>query len=78
MGLSIDGTSNIKERGAGVVLDRYYSIRIDQALKFEFTTINNQEEYEALIASMALALKMGASRLKSKSGSQLVANQVSG
>lgn len=52
-------------------------IVIEHALKFEFTTTNNQAEYEALIADMILALEMGAIILKSKSDSYLDANQVS-
>lgn len=49
-----------------------------QALKFEFTTSNNQAEYEDLVAGMNLALEMGAFRLRAKTDSQLVANKVYG
>lgn len=53
-------------------------IIIEQTFKFEFTTNNNQVEYEALIADMILALEIEATRLKVKSYNQLVANQISG
>lgn len=53
-------------------------ILIEQALKFKFTTNNNQADYEALIVGIILALEMGSPRLKAKTDSYLVANQVSG
>lgn len=57
--LSVDGTSNIKVSGAKIVLEGPNVILIEQALKFEFATSNNQTEYKALIAGMFLALEMG-------------------
>lgn len=60
-----------------IILESPIEIIIEQALKFEFKA-NNQEEYKALIASMILTLEIGASILKSKSGSKLVTNQVVG
>lgn len=48
-----------------------YTYRV--TTKFKFKANNNQEEYEALIAGTILALEMGASRLKAKRESQLVA-----
>lgn len=60
------------------MLERPDNLVIEQVLKFEFIASNNQTEYEALIVCMILTLKMGATRLKAKSKSQLVVNQVSG
>lgn len=48
---------------------------IDQSLKFESKAINNQNEYEAIIAIMVLTLDIRASNLKNKSDSQLMENQ---
>lgn len=47
-------------------------------MKFKFRARSNQTEYEAFIADMILALEMGAFKLKEKSDSQMVANQVTG
>lgn len=74
----MDVASNIKGISVGIVLKGPSDIIIDQVLKFEFTASNNQDEYDTLIAGMILALEMGATRLKAKNDSQLVANQVSG
>lgn len=66
----------MKGSDAGIDLEGPSNIVIEQALKFECTANNNQAEYKALIANMILALEMGVTRLKAKSDSQLVANQI--
>lgn len=70
--LSVDITSNIKGSGAGITLEGYGDIIIEETLTFEFIAINNHAEYETLIA-----LEMDASKSKAKTDSKLVANQVS-
>jgi ribonuclease HI len=74
----VDGASNIKGSGAGVVLEGPDGVLIEQSLRFAFKASNNQAEYEALIAGMKLAREMDMTDLKAKSDSQLVTNQVSG
>ncbi|MCI71796.1 gag-pol polyprotein, partial [Trifolium medium] len=44
----------------------------------EFRASNNQAEYEALIASIRLAVEMRVKELRAKSDSQLVTSQVVG
>lgn len=68
----------MKGSNAGIILEVPEDLLMEQATKFEFKANNNQAEYKVFVIGMILALKMGASRLKSKSSSQLVANQVSG
>ncbi|KAK2425775.1 hypothetical protein QL285_024519 [Trifolium repens] len=76
--LSVDGASNIKGNGAGVILEGPDGVLIEQSLRFAFKASNNQAEYEALIAGMKLAREMEVTDLRAKSDSQLVTNQVSG
>jgi ribonuclease HI len=76
--LSVDGSSNLKGSGAGVILEGPDDVLIEQSLRFEFKASNNQAEYEALIAGMTLALEMGAENLRAKSDSQLVTSQITG
>ncbi|GAU27754.1 hypothetical protein TSUD_215650 [Trifolium subterraneum] len=76
--LSVDGASNIRGSGAGVVLEGPDGVLIEQSLRFAFKASNNQAEYEALIAGMRLAKKMEVADLRAKSDSQLVTSQVSG
>lgn len=61
----------------GIILEGINDILIDHALKVEFTTNRNWENYEAFIARMILALEIIASRVKAKRFLQLVANEVS-
>ncbi|MCI38759.1 gag-pol polyprotein, partial [Trifolium medium] len=56
--LSVDGASNIRGSGAGVVLEGPNGVLIEQSLRFAFKASNNQAEYEALIAGMKLAKEM--------------------
>lgn len=43
--LSMDGASNLKGSGAGVVLEGPEGVLIDQSLRFAFKASNNQAEY---------------------------------
>ncbi|GAU22916.1 hypothetical protein TSUD_326890 [Trifolium subterraneum] len=76
--LSVDGSSNLRSSGAGVVLEGPEGVFIEQSLRFAFKASNNQAEYEALIVGMKLAKEMEVQELKVQSDSQLVANHVSG
>ncbi|GAU47407.1 hypothetical protein TSUD_403880 [Trifolium subterraneum] len=76
--LSVDGASNIRGSGAGVVLEGPDGVMIEQSLRFAFKASNNQAKYEALIAGMRLAKEMEVANLRAKSDSQLVKSQVSG
>ena len=74
--LFVDGSSNLKGSGAGIILEGPEGIAIEQSLRFGFKASNNQAEYEALIASLQLVKEMGANSLIVKSDSQLVTSQV--
>jgi len=74
--LSIDRSSNLQGRGAGVILEGPNGLLIEQALKFTFKASNNQAKYEALITGMLLAKELGAQCLLVKSDSLLVTEQV--
>jgi len=51
----VDGTSNKKGYGAGVVLENLNGVRLEQSLRFAFKASNNQAEYGALITDFSLA-----------------------
>ena len=74
--LYVDGSSNNRSCGAGVVLEGPGEIVIEQAMKFEFKTSNNQAEYEAIIAGLHLALELDVTKLICKSDSRLVIGQL--
>jgi len=76
--LSVDGSSNQLGSGAGVILEGPNGVLIEQSLRFAFKASTNQAEYEALIAGILLAKKMGAKVLMAKSDSMLVTGHVTG
>jgi len=51
-------------------------IVVEQALKFEFKTSNNQAEYEAIIVGLHLGAKLEVTKLICKSDSRLVVGQL--
>lgn len=74
--LHVDGSSNLKGSGAGIVLEEPGDFTLKYSLRFNFLANNNQAQHEALIARMRLAKEVGVMHLTVKTNSQLVAGQV--
>ena len=75
--MSVDGSSGEQGSGAWIVLEGPEGEEISYTVKLEFTTTNNQAEYETLIAGLELAKVVKADRVKIRTDSQLVTNHVS-
>ena len=69
--LHVDGSSNPRGAGTGIVLEGPNDILIDKSLHFAFKTSNNQAEYEAIIAGLSLAREVGVKKLTCKTDSKL-------
>ncbi|GJY12135.1 reverse transcriptase domain-containing protein [Tanacetum coccineum] len=76
--LFTDGSSCVDGCGAGVILTDPGGVEFTYALRFQFEATNNEAEYEALIAGLRIAKKIGVQNLKVNVDSKLVANQVNG
>ena len=76
--LYIDGASSEEGSGAGLILADLDGKEVTHALRFEFPASNNEAEYEALLAGLELAVKIGVHRLQVFSDSLLVTNQIKG
>ena len=74
--LSVDGASNAQGSGAGLILTSPEGIDIEYALRFGFSTSNNEAEYEAVIAGLNLAHSLEVDQLEVYSDSQLVVRQI--
>lgn len=74
--LYVDGSSNNKRCGAGVVLESLVGVKVEQFLRFNFRASNNQAEYEAIIAGLNLAEDMGVKQLICLTDSQLTIGQL--
>ncbi|XP_025640755.1 uncharacterized protein [Arachis hypogaea] len=76
--LHVDDSSNVTHGGAGVILENQNGITIEQSVRYEFPVSNNQAEYEALLAGLALAREVGAKILEVNTDSQVVSSQING
>ncbi|XP_074271071.1 uncharacterized protein LOC141594993 [Silene latifolia] len=74
--LHVDGASNAKGAGVGLVLKSPKGDLIVQAVRGEFKATNNEVEYEALILGLKLALDMKIRHLKVYSDSKLIVNHI--
>ncbi|GJT23265.1 reverse transcriptase domain-containing protein [Tanacetum coccineum] len=74
--LFMNGSSYTYGSGAGLILTNPEGMEFTYALRFKFDAINNEAEYEALIAGLKIAEQMGIKNLQANVDSRLVANQV--
>ena len=62
----------------GLVLVSPEKITIEKSLRLDFSTTNNEAEYEALLMGMMMVQKMGGKTVKVYSESKLMVGQVRG
>lgn len=74
----MDGLSNLKGGGAGIVLERLGELVLERSLCFNFQANNNQAEYEAVIVSLKLAKEVKISHFLVCIDSKLIASQIKG
>nr|GEW99282.1 reverse transcriptase domain-containing protein [Tanacetum cinerariifolium] len=61
--LFTDGSSCVDRSGAGLILTSPEGVKFTYALRFQFTASNNEAEYEALVAGLRIAVRMGVKNL---------------
>ena len=74
----VDGASNQNDSGVGLVLISPEKIIIEKSLRLDFSTTNNEAEYEALMMGMIMVQRMGGKSIKVFSDLRLVVGQVKG
>ena len=74
----VDGASNQKGSGVGLVLISPEKVIIEKSLSMDFLTTNNEVEYETLLIEMTMVQRMGGKSIKLFSDSRLVVGQVKG
>jgi ribonuclease HI len=74
----VDGSSTNRKSGVGVVLASPDGEKFQYAIKLNFITTNNEAEYEAVFAGLAIAWEMGAKNVEVRSDSQVVVSHVQG
>nr|GEV67863.1 reverse transcriptase domain-containing protein [Tanacetum cinerariifolium] len=76
--LFTDDSSCVDGSGAGLILTSPEGVEFTYALRFQFTASNNEAEYEALVAGLRIAARIGVKNIQVSVDSKLVANQVLG
>ena len=76
--LHVDGSSNSSRSRARLILSSPEGDVMAYTLRFEFSTTNNEVEYEALIAGLKIARELGVKCLKVFTNLQLLARQARG
>ena len=76
--LYVDGATNQRGSGVGLVLVSPEKVTIEKSLRLSFSITNNEAKYEALLMGMAIVQKIGGKVVKVFSYSKLVVGQVRG
>lgn len=74
----VDGASNSRGLGVGVVLESPGGMSLEKSLRLGFRASNNKAEYEALIARLRAAQKFRVEEVDVFSDSWLMVNQIDG
>ena len=74
----VDGAANHRGSGVELVLISPERITIEKSLRLGFSAINNEAEYEALLAGMTMVQKMVGKAMEIFFDSRLVVGQVQG
>jgi ribonuclease HI len=72
----VDGSSTNKRSSAGTTLTSSEGKEFQYTVKMDFITINNEVEYEAVLAGLAIAWVMGVTNVEVRSDSQVVVGQI--
>ena len=74
----VDRASNARGSGTGVVIVTPDETVIEQSIRLDFKTSNNETEYEAVLAGLNSAKTLGAQQLIVHCDSLLIASQING
>ena len=74
----VDGVSNQKGSGVGLVLVSPEKVVIAKSLRLDFSATNNEAKYEALVKGMTMVQRMGGKSIRLFSDLRLVVGQVRG
>ena len=74
----VDGASNQKGFGVGLVLISPEKVIVEKSLRLDFSATNNEAEYKALMMGMAMVQRIGGKSVKVFSDLRLVVGQVKG
>ncbi|GAA0177263.1 hypothetical protein LIER_29673 [Lithospermum erythrorhizon] len=71
-------SNGVTGSGVGILIRSRGDVIMEYALRFTFPTINNEDEYEAMIVGLDIVKSLGISRVWVKGDSKMIMNQVKG
>ncbi|KAL0430499.1 UNVERIFIED_CONTAM: hypothetical protein Sradi_0675900 [Sesamum radiatum] len=74
----MDGSSTSSKSGVDIVIKSPKAIYMEYVITLDFTALNNEEEYEAILLGSRLVRAARAKKVRAFSDSQLVVNQAEG
>jgi len=74
----MDGASNQKRAGIRIVLITPKKLIMEKSLRLDFLATNNEAEYEALLAGVAMVRQLGGKVVELYFDSRLIMGQVNG
>ena len=74
----MDNESNVRGSGVRIVMVSPKGLRLEKSLRLGFRALNNEVEYEALIARLWVVQRLGAEEVEVFSDSRLVVSQIEG
>ena len=72
----VDGAANQKGSSMGLVLISLEKLIVEKSLRLDFSAMNNEAKYEALLEGMSMVQRMGGKSATMFSDSRLVVSQV--
>jgi ribonuclease HI len=76
--IDVDGSVNKRNSGAGVVVKPPEGQKLRYAIRMRFKATNNEAEYEAVLAGLAIVIELGAQNVEIRSHSNMIVEQVNG
>ena len=70
----VDGASNARGAGIGIILFSLEDVRVKHSLRLCFQAFNNEAEYEALISGLRVVRKLDAEEVEIFSNLRLIVN----
>ena len=74
----MDGTSNCRGAGVGIILISLEGIRVEKSFRLGFPASNNEVKYETLLVRLRMSRQIGANMIQLHCDSWLVVSQVTG
>ena len=76
--VDVDGSANKHSSGGGVVIKSLEGQELRYATRIGFKATNNEAQYEAVLAGLAIVIELGAQNVGMRSESNVIVGQVSG